>query len=306
MSSIDDIIVCANCGKGEESAGDLKACTACKMVKYCNRDCQIAHRPQHKKACKKRAAELHEEALFKEPPPREDCPICFLPLPIAMDEQSFQSCCGKTICDGCIHAMAMEDMKKGKKKAEEVGICAFCRTLRPSSDEEVVKRYKNLMESGNADAFYELAGCYADGDYGLQQDRVKANELWLKAGELGCAEAYFNLGNSYNNGMGVEVDKKKAKNYYELAAMMGDASARHYLGCNEYNAGNYHRAFKHFMLAAKSGYKDSLDQVKEGFTMGIVTKDEYASTLRAYHESQTEMKSEARDTAFKARRADES
>ena len=61
----DDIIsLCANCGKGEESAGDLKACTACKIVKYCNRDCQIAHRPQHKKACKRRAAELHDEKLF--------------------------------------------------------------------------------------------------------------------------------------------------------------------------------------------------------------------------------------------------
>ena len=55
MSSTDDIIVCANCGKGEgeESAGDLKSCTACKLVNYCNRDCQIAHRSQHKKACKK-------------------------------------------------------------------------------------------------------------------------------------------------------------------------------------------------------------------------------------------------------------
>ena len=69
---------CANCGKGEESAGDLKACTACNMVKYCNRDCQISHRPQHKKACKKRADELHDEEIFKQPPPNEDCPICML------------------------------------------------------------------------------------------------------------------------------------------------------------------------------------------------------------------------------------
>ena len=61
-STDDDIILCANCGKGEESAGDLKACTACKEAKYCNRDCQIAHRKQHKKKCKKRAAELHDEA----------------------------------------------------------------------------------------------------------------------------------------------------------------------------------------------------------------------------------------------------
>jgi len=48
-TDIDIVSVCANCGKGEEESGKLKSCTACKLVKYCNRECQIAHRPQHKK-----------------------------------------------------------------------------------------------------------------------------------------------------------------------------------------------------------------------------------------------------------------
>ena len=34
----DTITTCAKCGKEGES---LKACTACKLVKYCNRECQI-------------------------------------------------------------------------------------------------------------------------------------------------------------------------------------------------------------------------------------------------------------------------
>ena len=295
---------CANCGKGEESAEDLKSCTACKLVKYCNRDCQITHRPQHKKACKKRAAELYDEQLFSEPPPREECPICMLPLPLdGADEQSFKSCCGKIICGGCSHAMIMEEIRKGKKW-EEVGMCAFCRMLIPSSDEEEAKRLEKNMEKGNADAYHQLAGYYSQGMNGMQQNWAKANELWLKAGELGCADAYFNIGNSYNNGMGVEVDEKKAKHYYELAAMMGDVIARYNLGVLESNAGNYHRAYKHYMVAANSGVRPSLDEIKKGFTKGFVTKDEYASTLRAYHESQTEMKSEARDKAadFHARR----
>ena len=308
MTSTTDTVtlcVCANCGKGEESTGDLKACTACKLVKYCNRDCQIAHRPQHKKACKKRAAELYDEMLFSEPPPREECPICMLPLPLDLDKQCFKSCCGKYICGGCIHAMIMEEIRRGKKK-EEWGMCAFCRTLRPSSDEEEIERLDKIMESGNAMACKQLACYYASGTNGLPQDRAKANELLLKAGELGCAEAYSRLGYSYDNGTGVEVDKRKAKHYYELAAMMGNVQARYNLGCIEYNAGNYHRAYKHYILAASAGYPESLDVVKKVFTKGSVTKDEYASTLRAYHERQTEMKSEARDTAFKARRAVES
>ena len=86
-------------------------------------------------------------------------------------------------------------------------VCAFCRTPHFSSEEEDIKRMMNLMEKGNAGAFYELAEYYDSGDYGLQQDWEKANELWLKAGELGCAEAYSNLGCSYDNG--TEVDRHK-------------------------------------------------------------------------------------------------
>ena len=71
----DDL--CANCSKSEEGSGSLKTCVACKIVKYCNRECQIAHRPQHKKECKERAKELHDEELFKQPLSEYgDCPIC--------------------------------------------------------------------------------------------------------------------------------------------------------------------------------------------------------------------------------------
>ena len=79
--------------------------------------------------------------------------------------------------------------------------------------------------------------------------------------------------------------------------MKGDFDARRDLGCMELDAGNYHRAKKHFMNAAKAGFKPSLDAVKNGFMSGIVTKDEYADTLRAYQERHDEMKSDDRDQA---------
>ena len=284
---------CANCGKkGEESSGDLKACKACKLVKYCNRECQIAHRPLHKKACKKRAAELHDKALFQEHPPREDCPICFLSLPLNVAQTTFKSCCGKIICHDCIYSMKQEACGRGK-----IGLCAFCREPNPSSDEEIVKRMKKLTEANNAHAFNHLAGWYANEEMGMQQDYTKANELYLRAGQLGCAQAYFNLGFFYNNGRGVNVDAKKAKHYWELAAMNGNVEARYNLGCMEADAGNFTRACKHYILAAKAGYKTSLDAVKDGFMGGIITKDEYANTLRAYQSRQDEMKSDGRDKA---------
>ena len=177
-SSLPDSI-CANCGKGEESSGNLKACTACKLVKYCNRDCQIAHRPQHKKACKKRAAEIHDEAIFQERQREGECPICMLPLPLGSQVAEFYSCCGKYICMGCIYAM----------NESGADLCPFCRApgFDDGFDEKEMKRINVLMEKGNADAFYFLAGYYREGSRGLPQDEAKANELYLKAGELGCA-----------------------------------------------------------------------------------------------------------------------
>ena len=134
----------------------------------------------------------------------------------------------------------------------------------------------------------------------MPQDRAKANELYLKAGKLGCASAYFNLGNAYDNGYGVEFDMKKAKHYWELAAMNGSVQARHNLGVDEYEAGNLQRAYKHLIIAASAGYKESLDAVKGGYMGGIVTKEEYANTLREYQKSQDETKSDARDKALAA------
>ena len=288
FSSPDSI--CANCGKGEECSGDLKSCMACKMVKYCNRECQIAHRPQHKKACKKRAAEIHDERIFEEPPLPEDCPICMMPLPVYATHTgtTFHPCCGKDICDGCAYAMDESGAKN---------LCPFCRTPKSMSNEETIGRVMKLMDAGNAEAFYALGGDYADGTRGMPQDWAKAIELWLKAGELGCAGAYFNLGIAYRFGNGVEVDKKKAKYFYELAAMKGDVQARNNLGCMEGQAGNHQRAMNHFKLAAKAGHANALDMVKEGYMAGHVTKEEYANVLREYQKSQDEMNSEARDEA---------
>ena len=133
----------------------------------------------------------------------------------------------------------------------------------------------------------------------MPQDWEKANALYLKGGELGQAGAYLNLGVAYANGMGVEVNTKKANHYYELAAMNGDIHARNNLGFADSKAGNNHRAFKHFIIAARAGSKRSLDTVKEGYISGHVTKDEYANTLREYQKSQDEVTSDARDTAVR-------
>jgi TPR repeat protein len=288
--SIDDdnISLCANCGNGEESAGDLKTCTSCKMVKYCNRDCQIAHRPQHKKACKKRAAELHDEKLFKLPPPAEDCPICMLPLPFLHTGSKYKSCCGKLICSGCIYAVAIRD--------GGVGLCPFCRAPTPTA-KEIIEQMKKRMELDDANAICDMGGWYFSGRYGLPQNHAKALELWHRAGELGSATSYYLIGVVYDLGEGVGRDEKKATYYYELAATESREMARHNLGMSEGRAGNIDRALKHFMIAAGFGEKASLEKIKEMFMAGEATKDDYAKALQAYQANLVEIKSPQRDQA---------
>jgi len=155
VAILDDMSTCACCGK-EGNSDVMNICNKCKAVKYCNAACKKKHRSKHKKACEKRVAELRDEQLFKDPPPNEECPICFLPLQRA-NKTTFETCCGKIICDGCVYAMKKESEGEGND------LCAFCRTPPPSSDEERIKQIKNLMDKGNGEAFYALGSCYNDG-----------------------------------------------------------------------------------------------------------------------------------------------
>ena len=66
---------CAECGV--QGGVSLKACKSCMQAKYCNAECQKKHWATHKTACKLRAAELRDEALFKDPPAKEDCSLLF-------------------------------------------------------------------------------------------------------------------------------------------------------------------------------------------------------------------------------------
>ena len=291
MTSTDDnntiVSTCANCGK---EGSNLNSCNRCKLVKYCNAACKKKHRSKHKKKCDRRVAEMHDEALFKQPPQKEDCPICFLRLPTLGTGSKYKSCCGKIICSGCIYAVKAMDGNVDQ-------LCPFCRAPTPTSGEEVSNLLKKRMETGDARAIYNIGCDYANGRYGLQQDMDKALEIWHRAGELGCVAAYHNIGHAYVFGRGVERDEKKATHYWELAAMGGVVKSRHNLGMFEGNAGNYGRAIKHFMIAVGGGYNDSLKMIQQMYRDGYATRDDYAKALQTYQAYLEEIKSIQRDNA---------
>ena len=117
------------------------------------------------------------------------------------------------------------------------------------------------------------------------------------AGELGCAEAYGNIGNLYDDGIGVEVDKKKAMHFWELAATRGNVMARNNLGTREKREGNTERALKHYMIAVRDGQNESLKEIRELYLKGVATKEDYTKALQSYQTYLAEIKSKQRDEA---------
>ena len=283
---------CANCGSKHGSDNvKLKKCTACRLVKYCGVDCQKAHRKLHKKACKQRVAELKDEMLYRhghERPEGDFCPICTLPIPLPMGEHSsLNICCMKQICHGCIMA------------AERSGMfdCAFCRTPYPGNDIDSLAMVHARVEKKDPVAIYFLGQKYKFGRLGLQKDVQKANELWTEAAELDSTGALFSLGNAYHNGHGVQQNKRKAVHFYEKAAMQGHVESRNNLGGFEYNSGSDDRAVRHFLISAKMGLKNSLENIKMAFMGGGATKEQYTEALEGYQNALEEMQSHDRDEA---------
>ena len=310
--SMGDVSVCANCCK-EGISDNMNTCNKCNMVKYCNAVCKKVHKKKHKKECEeyirlaaekhnenlRRAAELHDEKLFKQPPPPlEDCPICFLRMPILKSGKKYMTCCGKVICSGCAYA-PVYDNQGNEVDEDKQNQCPFCRTLAPKSDEEIIERTMKRVEVNDPFAIYNQGNNYRDGKNGFKQSYAKALECWYRSGNLGHALAYNDIGFSHQHGRGVKVDKEKAMYYYELAAMGGNEVARHNLGINEGKAGNIDRAFKHLMIAVRGGSSGSLDTIRMMHLHGEATKEDYTKALQSYQTYLGEIKSKQRDEAAK-------
>ena len=280
---------CASCGVPENNDIKLKKCTACYLVRYCGVKCQKEHWKKHKKECKKRAAELRDVLLFKQPESSHygDCPICFSPLSLDPSKSAMMPCCSKSICIGC-------DYSNQKREAEQrlERKCAFCRHLRPKSVVEAERILMKRAESNDPVALRQLGSLRRDeGDY------KGAIEYWTKAAELGDVMAHYQLSYLYNEGTGVEKDEKKDVYHLEQAAIGGHPEARYHLGFLEGSNDRFERAARHWIIAANLGHDDSMEKVKEFHEVGMVSKDDFASTLRAHHAAVDAMKSPQREAA---------
>ena len=280
---------CAACGISEIDDIKLEECGDCDLVRYCSDECMEDHKSEHEDACKKRAAELRDEILFKQPESNYlgDCPICSLPLSIDTDKSTLMPCCSKVICDGCDHAN-----ENREKEARLVPSCPFCREPTPESDEECDKQVMKRVEANDPAAMCQQGvKQHEKGDY------RSAFDYWTKAAALGDTDAHSKLSYLYRKAEYVQKDEEKEVYHLEEAAIGGAPYARYFLGWHEYDNGNIERAVKHWIIAATQGEDGSIKALMGAFRGGLISKEELAATLRAHKAAVDATKSPQRAAA---------
>jgi len=282
------MMCCACCGIAEGDDIKLKTCTACKSARYCSVKCQKEHRPQHKRACKKRAAELRDELLFKQPESTHygDCPICCLPLSLDKHKSLMSPCCSKRICYGCVHANQMREEEMRLKKS-----CPFCRHPLPKSQEQAKMIIMERVATIDPVALNRMGSIHLnDGDHDT------AFEYWTKATGLGDLASHYNLSLLYRDGHGVEKDEKMEVYHLEQAAICGHPFARFNLANVEWNNGRKERAIKHWIIAATLGDDDAVKYLRQRYPR-FVCKEDFAAALRAHQAAIDATKSLQREAA---------
>jgi len=187
--------------------------------------------------------------------------------------------------------------RKGSKSL--IGKCSFCREPTLISDKEQIARCKKRMAVGDGDAFCFLGLNYYDGLLGLQQNNMKAAELWLKGAALGSVSAQNKVAFAYSKGVGLEKDERKALHYSQLAAMGGDVTARFNLGVS---CARMEDTIEHWKIAAGSGFELALDKIEMLLKCNALSEEAYESVLTTYLSSRDELKSAEREMAEKKKR----
>jgi len=242
--------------------------------------------------------------LFAPIPPRPECPICMLTLPLKPKGVTYMTCCGNNICSACVCEMSrtIEETNKARTACGSPCLlrvtCPLCRTIFSENDEAHLARLRDRMERNDTDALCAMARLYSYGQLGVQKDENKAFELYSRAAELGHSSAQHQVALSYLLGKRVEEDEEKSWRHLVVAAKGGSVRARALLGTWESDNGNHFLAYKHWRISTAAGCGESLRLIKREFDGGRVTEDEYDAARRDHQKARDEMQSNERDDYF--------
>ena len=244
---------CANCGAPEGKVYGVtvhRPCSKCGITYYCSVICQKHHWKEggHKKHCVAKEERSAASASASAAAAAEDddgggagasgggsstakaknkardkdneCAICLEDL----DDPEFGPA-QILDCTHRFHRACVEELRsRGVQQA-----CPMCRAKLPDSAE------KMFADGCTIYIPIERRVQQGDGSWGplsrrQQRQMDEVVRLWEGAAEQGYAPAQYNLSIMYENGHGVDVNYKKAMEWFEKAAKQGHADAQYNLG----------------------------------------------------------------------------
>ena len=134
---------------------------------------------------------------------------------------------------------------------------------------------------GDAEAQHDLAAIYTAGHAGVKTNYARAAEWFTEAAYNNVANAQYNLGVLYHQGLGVQADTQKAIQLYRVAASNGHPEAQYNLGIAHIEGvgADYspRLATRYFEKAASGGIVEAaynLGLIQENGLVGEANPDE--------------------------------
>ncbi|MEM7679751.1 MAG: peptidoglycan-binding protein [Pseudomonadota bacterium] len=104
-------------------------------------------------------------------------------------------------------------------------------TLQPDPNlPEAIKKVEKQAFAGSPEAQHDLAAIYIAGHAGVTQNYKRAITWFERAADQGIANAGYNLGVLYHQGLGVQSDLDEAILWYKKAAALNHPEAQYNLG----------------------------------------------------------------------------
>jgi TPR repeat protein len=156
----------------------------------------------------------------------------------------------------------VQDPKVVKAVAAEKAEGSVAERIAPDASlPKLVRAIEQKALEGDAEAQHDLAAIYTAGHGGVKQDFERAAMWFREASDNGIANARYNLGVLYHQGLGVKRDLGKALYWYREAATLSHPEAQYNLGIayiegigTEYNAP---MAASYFQRAANNGIMEA-------------------------------------------------
>lgn len=142
---------------------------------------------------------------------------------------------------------------------------------------KAIQLWLKAADAGNEIAMQLLSYCYKNGD-GVEKNEQKAIEWLYKAANGGHVGAMNELGNMYHDGCGIEQNKEKAVEWFHKAAEGGNEVAMYNMAfCYENGEGverNTQKAIEWFRKAANAGNADAMNKLGELYFNGAGIKQD--------------------------------